>query len=641
MSEASKLDEVLEAFVDGKVSFADFREAVEERLAQSPELSGAALQRLDTLRRDRRMSAALHALMASEIERSSGGDITPPFGEDEAEPAPAEPVAEERPETPPTEEKPGPAVKPAPAVRPPLEVGTVLAGRYQLEALLGRGGMNLVYRAADLRRGGDASSAGKVAVKLLASEYTGREARRVLEWEASLLSGMNHPGVVRMLDFDHDGEHPFLVMELLGGERLRSRLVRISPAPLPMDEAMQVVRELTDALAYIHGRGYVHRDVKPANIFITTSGNLRLVDFGLAAAIGGSEDEGGPSLKLGTPLYSSPELLEGGQPDPRDDVYSLGCVVYEMLTGRHPWGGLPADEAAHRKLKLTRPPGLPESRWTVLRRALAFKAADRPADAAVFQSAFFPPARKRRLLPWVAAAVLAGIAIGVGLMIFGPVQQPGQPAVMPPVAAPPAAEAPRVEEPSDPAGLAGEEVPAIEPAPGPDPVPERVEPPMSLEEREPVAAPTEEPAVAPAEPPADAPVPVEEPAPDEAVEPAPTQARPAGPPALALEASRIRIRKSGVALRLELLRLANYEGPLRVMWRTVDQTALDGAHFAGSPEWRYAEAPSGAPSLVIFIPIVNDPIPGPDRTFIVELDDVRGGPRVGVPARAEVTIVDR
>jgi hypothetical protein len=654
MSGAAELDEVFDAFIEGRADFAHFRSVVEDQLALAPELSGAALLRLDSLRRDGRLSPALHALMTKEVERSSGGDITPPFDDRAAEePRDAAVQAPPKVEAPKTEAPVVAALHAAShpgAIARDLEVGAVLAGRYRLEALLGRGGMHLVYRAEDLRLGGGGTDAARVAVKLVSPEYAGRAARRGLEWEASMLAGLNHPGVIRVLDFDRDGEVVFLVTELLHGQRLRSLLVRSQPAPLPMDEAMGIIRELAEALAYVHGRGLVHRDVQPANVFITASGGLRLIDFGLAAPIGGSSEAGSPAQRPGTPAYASPEVLGGRPPDPRDDVYSLGCIAYEVLTGRHPWGKAPADDAAHRKLKPSRPPGLREPQWTVLRRALSFKAANRPADAAAFLAAWFPSLQSRRFLPWVAAAVLAAIGIGIGLAIFAPGPAP-RPVATPAVTPPPptlapvpereVAEVPPTDAPPDSVAPTDERLldpPLIEIPTGEAPAPEppAAQPPA----RE---APAVEPPVAEApaaetpasEAPTDAAEPVE-PATAEPPAPAP---EPAAPPALALEADRFRVVEGRGALRLEMRRPAGYAGSLRVRWRTVERTAIEGEDFMASTGWRWAEAPPGAPSLVIFIPIVNHSLPRPERIFYVELEQVPGGPRVGTPSRAEVRIV--
>lgn len=672
------LDEAIDAFSDGLVDFAQFRAVIEDNLARNPELMESALLRLDQLKQAGRLSTALHALMAEEIDRSSSGDITPPFGEDEVEvEAPVRREAthgeaarskairgeaagskttrgetaairatrEQAPAT-----VAAPYISPAPRVSPvekvtraaparptpiraesPPDIGTVLGGRYRLEAPLGRGGMSLVYRAEDLHRGASGTAGAKVAVKLLAPDHVGRVARQALEREAALLGELFHPGVVRMLDFGQHGENAYLVMELLIGERLRNRLARSGPGALPADEATRIVRQLADALAYLHRRGLVHRDVKPANIFITASGDIRLLDFGLAGPAGNHESPASPVPRTWTPLYASPETLKGVPPDFRDDVYSLGCVVYEMIAGRQPWGKLPADEAVHRKLKLARPAGLPGFRWKVLRQALSFRAADRPPDAAAFRAAYFATPRTSRYLPWAVAAVLAAVAAGIAINSF--ISGSPRESTMPP-----AVVAPPLE------WLAGDDEPDA-PATSDDPV--AVDPPaITAGEPEPEAAPAEAPSRADA-----APERRDAPAEDEAAEAVPepsVEAEPASPPpdadpappALALAASSFRVMESGGALRLEMARPANVTGPLRVRWRTLDQTARDGVDFAGSPAWQYAEASSEAPSLVILIPIVDNSLPGRDRIFWVELEQVPQGPPVGTPARAQVTIVD-
>ena len=663
MKREMTVDEVIEAFIDGRVDFARFRAVVEDQLARHPELMEGTLLRLDSLKRAGRLSASLHALMSEEIDRSSSGDITPPFGAEEpadepsgrSEPARAEAVA-------------GLAEEPAPREEPPPDVGTTLAGRYRLEALLGRGGMSLVYRAEDLRRMGAGVDAAWVAVKLLAPEYVGREARAALEREAALLADLSHPGVVRLLDYDRHGKYAFLVTELLDGERLRNRLARGGPAPLPVADAMRIARQLSDVLAYLHRRGLAHRDVKPANIFITAAGDVRLIDFGLAAWIDRVGVPGSPAPKSWTPLYASPETLAGALPDFRDDVYSLGCVVYEMLTGRHPWGKLPADEAVHRRLKLARPAGLSAARWRVLQQALALRAADRPANAAAFGTAFFtPPRSPRRLLPLVAAALLGGVAVGVALSVFGPGGSREEPAE-PRAAAEPPAESPRAESPAverlpaeavndvpasagESGGSASRPLAVAEEA---GPVAPVVDAPTARSEPEPESEVEMRRATSPEprdeSPPDDDTAQAAEQAPGQAAgqaaeqatepTPAPGAALPPRPPALAFAYSSFRVMENGGALRLTLRRPAGYAGRLRVRWRTVDQTARDGIAFIGSPAWQFAEAPAGAEWLIVFIPIVDNSVPGDDRSFGVELEEVPAGPPVGTPARAEVTIVD-
>lgn len=614
------LDRLVDAFIDGRIDFESFRQTLEEQLGYHPEDAGPAITRLETLRAAGRLSSAMHALVFEEIKRGSRGDITAPIDEGEAvaafSPDPEVPV---RAKAPPVLTNTGGELAAA-AVFP--GVGTVLAGRYRLEALLERGGMSMVFRAGDLRLGGRGAEGAKVGVKLASPERAGRGAAQALEREASLLTRLSHPGVVRMLGFEHDGDLRFMVMELLDGERLRGRLVRSHPAPLPAAEALRITGQLAGVLAYLHARGIVHRDIKPANIFVTATGELRLIDFGLAAATGGSDEAGGERPKAWTPLYASPEMLGGGAPDPRDDVYSLGCVVYEMLTGRHPWGNVTAAEAAKRRPKLSPPADLSRRRWAVLKRAIAFRAADRPADAAAFLADFFPPGRPRRLLPWVAVAFLGGMATGLALTGGRPGVPAGDSAPALPAAVSPQAELPEVGSKSaDQPALAQEFAAELPPA--------------------------EESAAAEAETPVEAVVVVESPPPAEApavVAPAaatpPLTRAPEGPPALALAASSFRVSEGAGALRLELRRPAGHRGPLGVLWRTVDQTARDGVDYSGSTSWQWAGASPGAPSLVVFIPIVDDSRPGPDLTFRVELQEVPEGPALGTPAAAEVTIVD-
>ena len=682
MSREAELERAVDAFIEGRSDYAHFCQVVEQQLARHPEYVVPALERIAALKKSGRISPALHALISHQLDRSSKGDITvsldvpdtSPGGSRESAEATdtteateatggeAPPVLTNRstgPATPPgssaskTPRHTATRASPASAASPPT-TGTVLAGRYRLEAMLGRGGMSVVYRAIDLRRHGPADEAARVAIKLLDPGHAGEEHRRALEREAWLLAELSHPGIVRMLDFDRDGEHAFVVMELLSGERLRSRLVRSHPEPLPADEAMRVIRELAQALAYLHERKLVHRDVKPSNVFVTQGGEVRLLDFGLAAPAGeaGLLEEAAP--RAWTPLYASPEMLAGLDADPRDDVYSLGCVIYEILAGRHPWGSLPGDQASRRKLRARRPAGMSRSRWQVLRKALAFRAVARQAHAGEFLADFFPPARPRRVMPWVAAAFLAGIIAGVALrgletdawierlapLIPAIAPRPAvQPTEMPPAAIPlaeiPPAEIPPAETPpaETPPAEGDADAPATSSgsAAGPREAPGQApdEMPDSAQE----SGPGDVGADAPDEPPAeDAPGPMPE-------QDSAAANQPATMP-MAFASGRLRIGEGNGAVRVELRRQAASAGTFGVLWRTVDGSARNGVDFVGQSSWQQATASADESSLVLFIPIVDDSVPGPDRDFLVELRQLPGGPPVGTPDRLEVTILD-
>jgi hypothetical protein len=468
MSQQSKVDRAIDAFIEGSLEFAQLRRALEVHVGRNPARREPAQKRLDRLKKEGRMSTALHAILTEELERSAFGDVTAmaddPEGEhhtlpleptipeersDAEEPAgpdagPADraakpakqepaPVPIARPAPRRSDDQPSgkwaaragmpatadlpleaPAPRPAPARAPEIGPGTVLKGRYELEALLGRGGISLVYRARDRRRVQNDPAGAHVALKLLAPEFAARpDARRALAREAAQARRLSHPNVVRVLDMDNDGELPFLVMELLEGERLRSLLVRRYPDALPREEAMSIVRDLAEGLAHVHRRGVVHRDVKPANVFVSSSGEARLLDFGLAVSVDEPEGPDEPAMRARTPAYASPEMLAGKPASPQDDVYSLANVAYELFTGRHPFGKLPGDEAAHRGMKPAAPDGLPAGQWKVLKSALAFRADQRPPDAGEFLESFFSARQTSLARPWVLGAFLGGLLIGL------------------------------------------------------------------------------------------------------------------------------------------------------------------------------------------------------------------------------------
>jgi pimeloyl-ACP methyl ester carboxylesterase len=231
----------------------------------------------------------------------------------------------------------------------PLTIGTRL-GPYEISAPIGAGGMGEVYRARDTRLGRD------VAVKILPSHLSeSSEARARFEREARVVSGLNHPHICVLHDVGRENGVDYLVMELVEGESLAQRLAR---GPLPVTEVLRLGAEIADALDRAHRAGVVHRDLKPGNIMLSKSG-AKLMDFGLArerqrlGVSGGSGSAAdslsqsptvatpltGMGIVVGTSQYVAPEHLEGREADARSDLWALGCVLYEMTTGRRPYEG--------------------------------------------------------------------------------------------------------------------------------------------------------------------------------------------------------------------------------------------------------------------------------------------------------------
>ena len=231
--------------------------------------------------------------------------------------------------------------------------GTVIAGHYEVLGKLGQGGMGEVYRALDRNLGRH------VAIKVLPEEFAADPERLArFEREAKLLATLNHPNIGAVYGFEEDQRLRFLVLELVEGETLQTRLDR---GALPMDEALETCRQMAEGLEAAHERGVVHRDLKPGNIMITPEGKVKILDFGLAKAYGGEttgvDIEKSPSITaqmtepgviLGTAAYMSPEQARGRSVGKRADIWAFGCVLYECLTGTRAFHGeTVSDTLAH------------------------------------------------------------------------------------------------------------------------------------------------------------------------------------------------------------------------------------------------------------------------------------------------------
>jgi eukaryotic-like serine/threonine-protein kinase len=251
-----------------------------------------------------------------------------------------------------------------------ITTDSLLESRYRIDVLIDRGGMANVYRARDLRLERE------VAVKVLRDV----EHERRFATEARTLAGLQHPNLVRLLDAGTDNGDAFLVLELLGGATLRELL---GCGPLDPARVIRIGSETAAALDYIHRRGIVHRDVKPSNLMLDEHGSVRLADFGIARLLGGTALTT-TQQPIGTMAYIAPEQLEGGAIGPPADVYSLGLVLIECLTGRRVFDGPPAVAAAAR---LSRDPDVPAglpALWPAMLRAMTARdPAMRPTAARV------------------------------------------------------------------------------------------------------------------------------------------------------------------------------------------------------------------------------------------------------------------
>jgi hypothetical protein len=260
--------------------------------------------------------------------------------------------------------------------------GTVLAGRYRMIGLLGRGGMGEVYRADDLKLGQP------VALKFLprAVEQDPERLERFIN-EVRLSLRVTHPNVCRVFDVAQaDGRH-YLSMEYVDGEDLSSLLRRIGH--LPEDKAIQIARQLCAGLAAAHEEGVLHRDLKPANVMIDGRGRAKITDFGLAGATEGIR---GLEARAGTPQYMAPEQAAGGELSERTDVYALGLVLYELFTGRRAHDGKDVEDPARRRPSTPTSPsahlrGLDPAVERAILRCLETDPARRPASAAAVAAA--------------------------------------------------------------------------------------------------------------------------------------------------------------------------------------------------------------------------------------------------------------
>ena len=501
-----------------------------------------------------------------------------------------------------------------------------------LERELGRGGMGTVYRALDRNKEDLPPPNRYVAVKVLREEFAHRpDALRALRREAHQAQALSHPGIVNVFDFDRDGDVHFITMELLEGELLSDLIQRIRPAKLPRQSATDILRDLGNAVAYAHSRGVLHMDLKPGNVMITTQGDVRVLDFGLAHPHVTEPwiSDHPPPFYAATPTYASCEQLESAAPDLRDDVFSLACVAYELLSGEHPFGRCSAREARDQGQRPRRIRGLSRGEWRTLRHGLAWGREDRPRSVAAFLEGLGLVATPGSAQPrhrferhpvrpgssrwWLATAVLGILAVGLYVAWVRLAPNSGLdnvPGVLRDYVARPS---PREEQPQVVAAAA--ESTAIDSAPA------NPELPDSLVTAEDLVPPDLAAAIA------------------LTVAPTPVIATFGGPGRLGFEAETIMVSESAGVVPLRVVRRGGAAGTVSFGWRALDDSAVEDRDYAALGTVRESIGP-GETSKTLLVPIVSDTVTESTELFDVVIGDPTAGATLGAITQVTVIVVD-
>jgi serine/threonine protein kinase len=520
---------------------------------------------------------------------------------------------------------------------PTVGPGTVLRHRYVLERELGRGGMGTVYRALDRNKQGLPPQHRHVAVKVLREELARLpDALQVLHREAHQAQSLSHPGIVNVFDFDRDGDIYFITMELLEGELLSDLIRRISPGKLSRKAATNILSDLGNAVAYAHSRGVLHMDLKPGNVMITTQGEVRVLDLGLAHPHMTEPwiSDHPPPFHAATPAYASCEQLDGAAADVRDDVFSFACVAYELLSGEHPFGRSSAREAREQGCRPRRIRGLSRREWRALRQGLAWTREERQRSLGGLLEGLGLTATAQRAQPrqrierpatgrgysgwWLTAAGLAILAVGLYVAWVRLAPGGGGDSFAGFVRNDSTRPTQREEPPPTVNSTATASTPADAiPA---DPVPADPLLADSLATSEDLVLPdmAEIVALTPA--------------------PKPVIAA-AGPGRLGFAADTITVSESARVAPLRVVRRGGAEGTVSFRWRTIDGSAVADRDYAALGTIRESLGP-GETSKTLLIPIVSDSIAESTELFDVVIEDPTAGATLGPITRITVIIVD-
>jgi hypothetical protein len=312
-----------------------------------------------------------------------------------------------------------------------LQPGAVIKKRFVLETLIGKGGMGLVFAALDRRKEEARDPNPRVAFKVLNADFQRHPQSLIaLQREARKAQTLAHPNVVTVFDFDRDGDAVYMTMELLKGRSLEAWVKEARGIGHEPAVALPIIRGIAEGLAYAHRKGIVHSDLKPGNVFVLDDGTPKILDFGIARAVPNPSSAEEPDVfdagMLGayTEAYATDEMVEGIDPHPADDMYALGIIAYELLTGFHPYQRHSAPKA--RTLGVKPPPlkGLKLREARALERCLSFDRKQRPRDAGEFLKLFrgVTPLQKTLIAATVVLTVAAGYLSYANYQEAGPAQ---------------------------------------------------------------------------------------------------------------------------------------------------------------------------------------------------------------------------
>lgn len=527
---------------------------------------------------------------------------------------------------------------PRPAAPKALAAGAVLCDRFILERVVGNGGTAVVYQARDMSASGGGAADVRVAVKLPRTDRgdAARGSAR-LHHEFEQAQKLSHPSIVRVFELHEYADSCFMTMELIEG-RLLSTIVR-DWTMLPRALANKILRSSALALNHAHKHEVVHGDFKPGNVFLTRDEDVKIVDFGASAALGG----GSSRIPAGTPAYASPQVLSGETPDPRDDVFSYACVAYELLTGQHPFQHRSSIDARDAGTTPERAWNLTAPQWLGLLSALSWDREQRPADIMTLLESLLTDAEPiavaapiqptgnvvatelpRELMPaqrgW-GFFVFVACAIVVIFIAAQRQDGAGEPAVA-------AADETPANSPSLPplgSSIAG----AVE-------RPREALAPMASESftaRESFVADdaklasTNPSLLSPAGASRAVTIPVKPPA-----------APPAALSEISFDSPSIVTTEGSVAAVFIIKRSQPLRGRVRVQWSATSGTADAGIDFASNASGS-VEFADGQAQRAIYVPLRNDLLKEDDETFIVKLLSPQNA-RLGAIAQAEATIRD-